>query len=145
MCPCSIHRTNERDSWQCHHGPPQKWRPANVNHYYSTDCSSPAAKLFRDFPCSPSAHTVSEEWHPPLNHRHWGKPPATDSHPNCYGQHSHFDATEWTFFLWGGESKNIQRRNNLAMTKKCPQTDAVFNLEFSSQPMLIISIGTLWA
>lgn len=53
MCPCSIHSANERDSWQCHHGPPQKWSPANVNHYYSTDRSSRAVRSFRNFPCFP--------------------------------------------------------------------------------------------
>lgn len=102
--------TNERDSWQCHYGPPQKWSPANVNHYYSTDCSSLAVRSFRNFPCFPIAHTVSEEWHPPLNHRHWGEAP-------CYWFPSRSlwkTSTLWCYWMdflsFGGESKNIQRK-----------------------------------
>ena len=119
MCPWSIHSTNERDSWQCHYGPPQKWSPANVNHYYSTDRSSLAVRSFRNFPCFPVAHTVSEEWHPPLNHRHWGEPPATDSHPDHYGQHPHFDATEWTFFL-SGENQRTFKEKQVGNHKEMP-------------------------
>ena len=141
MCPHSIHSTNERDSWQCHYRPPQKRSSANVNHCYSTDRSSPAVRSFRNFPCFPVAHAVSKEWHPPLNHGHWGQLPATDSHPGHYGQHHTWMLLNGLLVSWGRKSKSIQRENNLAMTKKCPQTDAAFALEFSSHPKLVTSNG----
>lgn len=44
-----------------------------------------------------------------------------------------------------GRIKEHSKKNNLVMTKKCPQTDAVFALEFSSHPELVTSNEASWA